>query len=286
MDIGRQHQLSRSAGKFSRHDFGRMIVDRFGALATLSAEDEALLCDMPLWSHWHSPSSFLPEGHALAEQPQLVVDGWACRMRPVGATRRQIVAFILPGDTLGLGDDIDPLGRTRVVTITGLTTLDARPLLEVRQGSNAQHVGLRAALNADAVAQRAALLDHLLRFGRQTAYERLSHLLLELADRLSSIGYLRQFPFPLTQTHLADALGLSAIHVNRTLQRLRSEGHLRMQHGLVEFLRRSDLSEMVGYRLGNDRADVSRPAGDRSWPTASAPQATSSSLPVPAPVGQ
>ena len=78
---------------------------------------------------------------------------------------------------------------------------------------------------AVARAEDALLLDQVVRLGVQTAYERVAHFLLEIQERLALVGQAddQHFPLPLTQEVLAGALGLSIVHVNRTLRLLREE---------------------------------------------------------------
>ena len=86
------------------------------------------------------------------------------------------------------------------------------------------------------------LCDQIVRLGRQTAYERLLHLVLEFHHRLQAVGMVNgySFAFPLTQEVLADALGLSVVHINRTLQQVRRDRLLDMRGGQVT-LRQIDL---------------------------------------------
>ena len=81
------------------------------------------------------------------------------------------------------------------------------------------------------------VVEHLVNLGRRSAEERAAHLLLELGARLNlvGIGDRTGFDCPLTQYHLADALGLSAVHVNRVLRHLREEGLVAFQKGRVGF---------------------------------------------------
>jgi len=69
--------------------------------------------------------------------------------------------------------------------------------------------------------------------GRRTAYARIAHLFCEMIVRFRAMGMVHQnrCHFPITQQHLSDSLGLSAVHTNRTLQALRGEGLLSFQHG-------------------------------------------------------
>ncbi|MEJ8630078.1 helix-turn-helix domain-containing protein [Sphingomonas sp. I4] len=79
------------------------------------------------------------------------------------------------------------------------------------------------------------LLDHIVRLGCQNALQRVSHLLLELHQRLSAIGFVHAgtFPMPLTQDTLAELLGLSLVHINRIVSQLRREKLVTMRSGIV-----------------------------------------------------
>lgn len=83
----------------------------------------------------------------------------------------------------------------------------------------------------------AILMEHLVGIGRRDAKERTAHLLLELHARFKLVKMTSSSSFacPLTQYLLGDALGLSAVHVNRVLRELREDGLVTFQHGEVEF---------------------------------------------------
>ncbi len=97
---------------------------------------------------------------------------------------------------------------------------------------------IATALHCTAALDEANLLNQLLRIGRQSAYERVAHLILELRERLAMIGFAGTdtIPVPLTQEMLADALGLSIVHLNRTLQQLRREGLIQFKSGVMRLL--------------------------------------------------
>jgi len=161
--------------------------------------------------------------------------------------RRQIFSFLLPGDGVGL----DRRSGAELCTITALTaveSIDAEPLLDAVQAGAAP--GLARALAAAAELEQARLFDHMVRLGRQTAYERVAHFLLELQRRLETagLGDGRRFPLPLTQEIMADALGLSIVHVNRTLQQLRRERLIELRSGVAILLERDLLADIAGYR--------------------------------------
>ena len=83
----------------------------------------------------------------------------------------------------------------------------------------------------------AMVVEHLVGLGRRNAEERMAHFLLELAARLALVGMGSRagYACPLTQYHLADALGLSAVHVNRVLRKLREQRLVTFQDGQVTF---------------------------------------------------
>lgn len=157
--------------------------------------------------------------------PFFVTSGWACLSHSLRDGRRQIVAFLLPGDGVGF----DLLTRMRpAMDVTALTALKVRH-------TNAAHPQLsrplERALAGATAAQHRRLVDQVVRLGRQTAYERTAHLLLELHGRLNAVGEARPdgFHLPVKQEVLADVLGLSLVHVNRTLQQLRRDGLIEMR---------------------------------------------------------
>lgn len=89
------------------------------------------------------------------------------------------------------------------------------------------------------------VVEHLVGIGRRDAAARMAHFLLELGSRLSLVGLGSKagYACPLTQYHLADALGLSAVHVNRVLRQLRELGMVTFRDGRVVF---DDHEKLVG----------------------------------------
>ena len=96
----------------------------------------------------------------------------------------------------------------------------------------------------------AYLLGQVVRIGRQTAYERVAHLLLELHFRLRVVGLATDdfMPLPLTQEIIADALGLSIVHLNRTLQQLRRDGIVEVKGGVARLLDAGRLRSIADFR--------------------------------------
>ena len=111
---------------------------------------------------------------------------------------------------------------------------------------------LAAALLWAASRDEAMVVEHLVNLGRRSAIERTAHFFLELAERLTLVGLAKEqeFKCPLSQHDLADALGLTAIHVNRVLRQLREQDLLTFQQGGVKIHDLSRLRKLAGFQGG------------------------------------
>jgi CRP-like cAMP-binding protein len=175
----------------------------------------------------------------------IIVSGWACRTRLLSDGRRQVMAFLLPGDVIGLCRHRNPVAISAINAITQVTICDA-PVTDSKRTDE----GLAEAYAISAALDEAYLLNHITRLGRQTAYERLAHLMLEFWERLRLAGIAsgNRFPMPLTQEYLGDTLGLTSVHINRTLQQLRREHMLEAANGFVTLLEPEALALIADYK--------------------------------------
>ena len=181
------------------------------------------------------------EGEPIRERRALL-SGWACRQRILSDGRRQILGFLLPGDLIGMCQHGNPLASTTILAITEVITCTVP--------TTAAGSGLAEAYARSAALEEHYFLNHITRLGRLNASERLADWLLETQERLALVGPLvaEQFPLPLTQEMLADALGLTSVHVNRTLQAMRRDGLLISRGGTISFPDRTRLAKSVDYR--------------------------------------
>jgi CRP-like cAMP-binding protein len=179
-----------------------------------------------------------------------LLSGWACHQHILLDGQRQILSFLLPGDLIGVCRHSRPVASTTIVAITEVTTC---VVPEAQPGS-----GLAEAYAHSAALEQHYLLAEITRLGRLNAYERLADWFLETHERLAFNGLagVDQFALPLTQEMLADALGLTSVHVSRTLQALRCDGLLELQGGVAMFPRRSELEALIGYKRARVTADA------------------------------
>ena len=152
----------------------------------------------------------------------LLLSGWACRYKQLEDGRRQVVSFFLPGDMCDLNVFILKEMDHSIGTITPVTIADlSRDFFDE---ISAGFPRVATALWWETLVNVAIQREWTMNLGQRTASERMAHLLCELFFRLRLAGLTEDnsCEFPLTQADLADATGLSKVHVNRTLQALRT----------------------------------------------------------------
>lgn len=223
------------------------VFRKLRSLARLSDSEETLIRALSDRRERYSPGEeLLAEGEP-TRRARLVVSGWAASQRVLPDGRRQIFHFILPGDLLGYAPRPCPSSQCSLTALTSLETIDAELVVDAAETGRAP--GLAQALVGYQLQESQLVLDHMVRLGQQTAYERVAHFLLELQRRLQVVGLGdgQRFPLPLTQEMLADALGLSIVHVNRTLQTLRRDGLIELRSGVAILLRPDALSTLCDY---------------------------------------
>jgi CRP-like cAMP-binding protein len=195
-------------------------------------------------------TELIREGEAL-DSPRLLMAGWACRFRTLPDGRRQIFEFILPGDMYGLCLRPQAIALTTSLALTPVVIADAGRIGKAITTEPDSYAGLTEACYATASLDEAYLLNQLMRVGRQTAFERTAHFILEIHERLSAVGLAGEttVAIPLTQEIMADALGLSVVHLNRTLQQLRRNELIEFKGGLVRLLQPERLAEIASFRV-------------------------------------
>ena len=200
----------------------------------LEAGDRALDRVMPARVHTLAARDILiPTGKPHGSIYRLK-SGWMSRSRVLPDRRQQIIMVFLPGDLLGLKtmlldrqpDSIQCLGRATV------QELGYEPALELARTD--PDVSLRFMWQLAEDERR--LHNWVIALGRGSAIERIATLRLDFRGRLAQagIGSGDQFHLPMTQEQVGDHLGLTLVHVNRTLKRLREEGILTVRTGHVQ----------------------------------------------------
>ena len=173
----------------------------------------------------------------------VMLAGWALRYKVLPGGGRQIVAFMMPGDAcdlhVGLLAEMDHSIQTithgQVATISG----------ETMEGLMTQP-GIARAMYISQLVDEGTLRAWIVSMGRRSSLERIAHLLLELYRRASDVGLAggATLALPLSQAVLADAVGMTSVHVNRMLKELRRSGAVTLQRGVLNI---SDAAALVRY---------------------------------------
>jgi CRP-like cAMP-binding protein len=212
----------------------------------LSPADITLIQAMPLRVvSFSADQEIVSEGSRPAESCA-VLYGFAARSQYLREGQRQITAVHVPGDFVDLHSYLLKKMDHSVVSL-GSCTVGYVPHADVRAVTQAsQHLARMFWLLTviDGAIQRAWITC----LGRRSVDQHLAHLVCELYVRLAAVGVASglTFDFPITQQELGDMLGLSTVHVNRRLQKLRGLGLLQWQNSkvtIVNFERLADLAE-------------------------------------------
>jgi CRP-like cAMP-binding protein len=175
-------------------------------------------------------------------------EGWAIRYHRLPGGGRQILDILLPGDTIGLASAMLGTVRHSVQAITAATlcVLDGRGLPALFE----RHPGMGLNLLQTRVEEEQRQDVRLSLLGRSRAEQRIGYLMLETFDRLRQRGMVdggSTCPFPLQRRDLADAAGLSRVHVARILDTLRARRLAEIQDGVLVLFDRPRLAGLVGY---------------------------------------
>lgn len=195
--------------------------------------------------HVRAGTTFLQQG-SKSEQMFTVLSGWAFRYKVMPDGRRQILNYALPADLVGLQGSLMAEMEHSVEALTDLT-LCVFPR-EKLWALYSQSPSLAFDVTWLAAREEQLIDEHLVTLGQRTALERTAYIVLHLYLRAHEVGLTSgstvQFPF--TQQHLADTLGLSLVHTNKTLKRLQASGAVRWKDRIFEVLDRDRLAEIAG----------------------------------------
>ena len=158
-----------------------------------------------------------------------ILDGWASVYKQLPSGRRQVTAFLIPGE---LGDANVFLLREMDHSIGAITRVRYAEISPADfEAMTDASPRIARALWWHSLVTASIAREWVLNVGQRSAYQRLAHLLCEMIVKLRAVGLIGEdgCDWPLTQTDLADATGLTPVHVNRTLQLLRSDGLIQLQ---------------------------------------------------------
>lgn len=218
-----------------------------GAFTPVTAEELAFI------EGFRSGTSMVPAGGAIVYEQKPIgklftlYSGWAFRYKTLSDGRRQILNFLLPGDLIGLQQKFSdgPMHGIEAVTDVTLCVFPRDGLWELFR----QNPSLGYDITWLSAREEGMVDDNLLTAGRRNATERVAMLLMHLYRRLERIRLAEDgsVEFPINQQHIADILGLSLVHTNKTLRRLRKLGLYELQSGRLRLLNTRALESIADY---------------------------------------
>lgn len=208
------------------------LVTKLETVARLTEEDRSALValgDDP--REMGARRNVIREGER-PDHVHLMVEGWAARYKLLADGTRQITAFLIPGDFCDLHVTI--LGEMDH-SITTLTRAKVAYIPRSKMDALTERPRLTKAFWWATLVDEAVLRAWIVNVGRREAFEAIAHLMCELYVRMKNVGLTdgHCFDLPLTQEELGDALGLTPVHVNRVLQRMRGDELISFKGGVL-----------------------------------------------------
>jgi CRP-like cAMP-binding protein len=201
-----------------------LLVRNLELRSRLPAADRQAILDMPYTLRTLEPATYTIREADAPDACAVLVSGFAYRQKLTGDGARQIVGLHIPGDALDFQHlylDVSD-HNVQMLTRGEVAFLNRGDLQELARTSAA----IAHAILVKILVEASVFREWTLNVGRRDSRARMAHLLCELGVRLEALGLTEQYGYelPMTQEQLADALGLTPVHVNRTLKQLDAEG--------------------------------------------------------------
>lgn len=217
-------------------NFGRVGPDEVAALAAATSAPRMVGARRDLIREGDQPGPVF-----------VILEGWACRYKILPSGTRQVLAFLMPGDScdlhVGLLAEMDHSIQT--ITPALVATIDRIQMDMIMDSHRAVAKAMYVAQLIDEGTMRAWITS----MGRRASIERVAHLMCELYLRARNIGLITEarLRLPLSQLLLADELGMTAVHLNRVLKELRLSGAMSLQRGSLEITDPIKLIQIAGF---------------------------------------
>jgi CRP-like cAMP-binding protein len=213
----------------SNHSALSGFLERLLSRSALSNEEQQAILGLTSHAHQTRANWDIVSPGDTVDHACLVADGLAARFDQMADGRRQITAIYLRGDMCDLHSVVAPTAAWGIGALTTTTVLRV-PHRELRQLAGT-YPGIALAFWRDVTTDASVLSKWVGNVGRRDARARIAHLLCETGIRMewARLGTRTCFPFEMTQQQLSDATGMTAVHVNRTIQALRAAGIIRTE---------------------------------------------------------
>ncbi len=223
------------------------FVEKMSGLAELTPRDVAAL--EAATAH---PRRYAARQDLIREGDQpgpmfVVLEGWVCRYKILPAGTRQIMAFLMSGDACDLHIKLLAEMDHGIQAVTpAMVATVSRTAMQTMMD---EHPAIARAMYVAQLVDEGIMRAWIVSMGRRSSIERVAHLVCELYLRARNIGLTHddEFALPLSQLVLADALGMTAVHINRVLKELRVAGAMAVSRGSVTILNPRQLVQIAGF---------------------------------------
>jgi CRP-like cAMP-binding protein len=200
------------------------MVEKLARRSQLGLDETQALLGMPHRVAKIDPGAYLVREGDKADNCIVLLSGFAYRSKIAGSGARQILSIHLRGDLIDLQNSLLDQADHSVQALTGIDVayIPHQAILDVAVG----YPNIARALWHDTLVDGSVFREWILNVGQRDARQRISHLLCELALRQEEAGVCEgpHYEWPMTQEQIGDATGLTSVHVNRTVQRMRNDG--------------------------------------------------------------
>jgi CRP-like cAMP-binding protein len=229
------------------NDVLAIMLRKFERRARLDAEDHKALLDLPYRLQAMEASSYIVREGERPTRTCLILSGFAYRHKVTVDGARQIVSVHIPGDLVDLEGALINVADHNVQALTRCE-LAFIPREAVR-ALILSHPRIGMAMWIDTLIDGAVFREWVVNVGRWDARSRIAHLLCEFARRLEVAGLVEEYRYelPMTQEQLADATGLTPVHVNRVLQALTRAGLIERHKRFVAIPDWEKLRQVAGF---------------------------------------
>ena len=200
------------------------LIAKLESIAALSYEERQAIEALPVRVQTLRARQDIAREGETPSQCCIMLDGWACRYKTLGEGKRQIFSFHIAGDIPDLQSLHLHTMDHSLATMTHATV--AFIPHQARRDLTYRFPNIAAVLWRDSLVDAAIFREWMICMGQRPAYVHLAHLFCEMYLKQKSVGLANDYrcALPVSQIDLADALGISNVHINRVLQALRGEG--------------------------------------------------------------
>jgi len=198
------------------------LIRKLESIATLSNEERQAIESLPVRINVLNARQDIVRDGDKPSHCCLVLEGWTCRYKLLSEGKRQIFSFNVPGDIPDLQSlHVDTMDHS-LATVTK-ATVSFIPHESMRELA-ARFPGIASIFWRDTLIDAGIFREWMVGMGRRSAFERIAHLFGEMYLKLQAVGLAGDYrcPMPVTQVDIADALGLTSVHVNRVLKEMRA----------------------------------------------------------------